>query len=305
MNTRWIALTCLVFLCTLVLTGCGADAAASAPPEPGSTTVSSERWALIPAGDFLQGQFNQPTAIDNDYEMMVTLVTTSQYARFLNQAVAAGQIEATGSQVTGYYPGEPFDGYKHEEEIPAGSYAYLDLTDPTLRLTFENGAFTALPGYEDHPMTLVSWFGAQAYCEFYSWRLPTELEWEKGARGTDGRPFPWGETIHAGNANFYASRDPYEKTAGKSGDTTPVGFYNGAVYVGYATLNSPSPYGLYDMAGNVWQWTGDDYHDQHYRYLRGGSKAEYEPFLRVWTRNGAAPQYASPNAGFRCARSLP
>lgn len=117
--------------------------------------------------------------------------------------------------------------------------------------------FGVKPGYENHPMTLVTWFGAQAYCAFYGWRLPSELEWEKAARGTDNRPFPWGYEIGPENVNFYASRDPFERLAGKQGDTTPVGFYNGRVYDGYQTADSPSPYGLYDMAGNVWQWTGD------------------------------------------------
>lgn len=53
--------------------------------------------------------------------------------------------------------------------------------------------------------------------------------------------------------------------------------------------------------GNVWQWTGDVYRDQHYRYLRGGSRANYGVDLRVWTRNNAGPDYASPSVGFRCA----
>jgi formylglycine-generating enzyme required for sulfatase activity len=56
------------------------------------------------------------------------------------------------------------------------------------------------------------------------------------------------------------------------------------------------------MAGNVWQWTGDDYHDQHYRYMRGGSFYTYEVDLRVWKNNSAGPQYYSPQVGFRCAR---
>jgi formylglycine-generating enzyme required for sulfatase activity len=156
-------------------------------------------------------------------------------------------------------------------------------------------------------MTMVTWWGANAYCQNYDQRLPTEIEWEKAARGTEfasgyGMPFPWGEHIERNNANYYSSSDLFEKMYGKLGNTTPVGFFNGQTYEGYVTLDSVSPYGLYDMAGNVWQWTGDDYHDQHYRYMRGGSFYTYEVDLRVWKNNSAGPQYYSPQVGFRCAR---
>jgi formylglycine-generating enzyme required for sulfatase activity len=168
---------------------------------------------------------------------------------------------------------------------------------------FDDTIFKVKTGYENHPVVLVTWFGARAYCDFYGWRLPTEIEWEKAARGTEGRPYPWGDEISRNNANYYSSHDLFEKIAGKGGDTTPVGFYNGNTYDDYETLDSPSPYGLYDMAGNVEQWTGNVYENQHYRYLRGGSKASYAYNLRVWTRNNAGPDYYSISIGFRCARN--
>ena len=119
-----------------------------------------------------------------------------------------------------------------------------------------------------------------------------------------GLPFPWGTEIHGSNANSYSSFDLFEKMFGKLGNTTPVGFYNGNIYDGYETLDSASPYGLYDMAGNVWQWVGDDFPKQHYRYMRGGSYYTYEVDLRVWKQNSAGPVYYSPAVGFRCARDL-
>lgn len=310
----------LLALVTLLITACGEAPKVSAITPPYvDTGIDPEAWAFISAGVFPYGQHDHMTNVDYDYEIMVTTVTNEQYARFLNEALAdgavsLGQVEVeAGEQVWveegayGFYPGDPFDGYKHEEEIRAGDKLYIPLHDAGLRLTVDGGQFAAIHEYGNHPMTMVTWFGANAYCQFYGWRLPSEIEWEKAARGTglvDGRglPFPWGTHIERNNANFYSSFDLFEKMYGKLGNTTPVGFFNGQSYDGYETLDSASPYGLYDMAGNVWQWTGDDYPKQHYRHMRGGSFYSYEVDLRVWKFNSAGPQYYSPQVGFRCAR---
>ncbi len=271
-------------------------------PLPGFTSrVDPEAWAQIPEGEFYYGQFNDVLSTPA-YEIMVTDVTVAQYAAFLNQALADGFVQVEGGQVTGYYPGDEFRGVKHEEPIEAGDWIFIPLDDPSQRVKFDGATFTAQPGYERHPMTMVSWFGARGYCEFSGYRLPTEMEWEKAARGADTRPFPWGEEIRRENANFYASRDPFENMLSYGSRTTPVGFYDGSAYDGYATLDSASPYGLYDMAGNVWQWTADVYEGMHYRFMRGGSKDTYEMDLRIWVRNNATPTYFSPGVGFRCVR---
>jgi formylglycine-generating enzyme required for sulfatase activity len=277
----------------------------NAPIPTYETGVDPQAWAFVPAGAFLSGQHNDPVTLDYDYEIMVTDVTVSQYAAYLTRALAEGALRSDGTQIVGFYPGDVFHGAKHEVEITDGDYLFVPLNDPAARFTFDGTAVAPKPGFENHPMTLVSWFGARGYCEFHGGRLPTELEWEKAARGPDDdRPFPWGDDIARANANAYASRDPFEDMGSFGSRTSPVGFYNGRTYDGYATLNSASPYGLYDMAGNVWQWTGDVYEGQHYRYLRGGSKDTYEMDLRIWVRNNATPTYVSPGVGFRCARDL-
>ena len=296
-STPWYVILAIIFIsaCTSVNL--------DAPIPTYDTGVDSESWAVIQAGEFLSGQFNEPVKLDYDYEIMVTDVTVAQYVGFLNAALANGTVKVDADKMVGFYPGDEFHAVKHEIEISPGEYIYIPLNDPASRFSFDGTKFTAKPGYENHPMTNVSWFGAWGFCGYNSYRLPTELEWEKAARGsTDSRPFPWGEEIARNNANFYSSRDPFEDMSSLGSRTSPVGFYNGQIYDGYQTLDSASPYGLYDMSGNVWQWMANIYEGQHYRYMRGGSKDTYDMDLRIWVRNNATPTYFSPGVGFRCVR---
>lgn len=290
----------IAILASMLLVSCAA-VDLNAPLPVFDTGVNPEDWAQIPAGEFLFGQ-HEDVVTTGAYEIMITDVTTTQYAYFLNEALTARSVKIDGDRIVGFYPGDEFRGVKHEERIDAGDWILIPLDDPSQRLEFNGSAFTVQPGYENHPMTMVSWFGAWAYCGYNGWRLPTEVEWEKAARGEDARPFPWGEEIQRSNANFYASRDPFEDMSSFGSRTTPVGFFNGGTYEGFTTLDSTSPYGLHDMAGNVWQWTGDVYEGMHYRFMRGGSKDTYEMDLRAWVRNNATPTYFSPGVGFRCAR---
>ena len=298
-------MTRLAFIGTILLllavtAGCSAQAAPATPPSY-DTGVDPNSWAAVPAGPFLMGLHNEEVVVDADFEMMITPVTHLQFAEFLNEALARGDIRMGEEGVMGYYPGDRFYGYKHELEIKEGDWLLYPPDHPDARIHREGGKFVVLPGYENHPVTLVTWFGARAYCQHYGWRLPTEVEWEKAARGEDGRAFPWGDDITEANANFYKSGDPFE-APNTPGNTTPVGFYNGKTYDGFQTMNSPSPYGLYDMAGNVWEWTADDPPKTHLRYLKGGSFMDYAYNLRSWTRNSAGPDYTGIAVGFRCAR---
>ena len=299
MKRAWL----MLILVALLTVGCaGPRSATDVTPPAIDTGANPDAWAKIPAGEFLMGIHRELVDIPHAYEMMVTDVTNAQYAKYVNAALAAGKVKIANDAAAGYYAGDTFRGVKHEKEIKAGDWPHVLLKDPSLRLTFDGKTFGVKPGYENHPMTVVTWFGAKAYCEFYGGRLPTEAEWEKAARGTDGRTYPWGDEIARNNANYYVSQDPFEQDLGGQGNTTPIGFYNGKTYQGYQTLDSKSPYGLYDMAGNVWQWTADIYEGVHYRTMRGGSKGNYKYNLRVWTRNSAEPDYAGPSVGFRCVR---
>jgi formylglycine-generating enzyme required for sulfatase activity len=294
-----------IFLLVLVLflTGC------SAPKLPDSTTsiptgVDPNAWATVPAGLFLYGMHEQTVDVPYDFQIMVTDVTNAQYAAYLNQALQTGSLKIVAEQVVGYYTGDVFHGKKHEVRIDAGDWLHFSVNVEGSRIRLEDQVFSPQAGFENHPVTMVTWFGAKAYCEAQGGRLPEEKEWEKAARGSqDNRAYPWGDQLERNQANYYSSRDIFEKIMGKGGDTTPVGFYNGQTYNGYATLNNASPYGLYDMAGNVWQWMGNIYEGTHYRYLRGGSKADYGYNLRIWTRNNARPDYEGPSIGFRCVKT--
>jgi formylglycine-generating enzyme required for sulfatase activity len=231
-------------------------------------------WCLIPAGDYTYGQNNDILNIDYDYEIMKYEVTNAQYLAYLQEAYAAGDIWVSGSEVQGYYPGDQHWG--------AGNYRFYGLgTDPWVynygRISYSNGQFIlnypsafSEVDYLNHPVVWVSWFGAWHFADYYGWQLPTEHEWEKAARGMTGYGYPWGNTIDGSRANYWNSGDPYDN------GTTPVGFYNGETHVvngvSFSTTDSPSPFGVYDMAGNVWNWTDSFWSSTSYsRVVRGGS----------------------------------
>jgi len=296
----------LIILTTILIIGCGTggkEIKKSSIPYI-DTGINSDSWVLIPAGEFLKGMHNHEIMIDYDFEIMITDVTNEQYAEYLNEALKKETIKLVDDKVMGYYAGEDFDSYNHEVKINEGDKLHLPLNEVGVNIIFDGNKFSVIEGYENHPVVMVTWFGAKAFCNFNGFRLPTENEWEKAARGNDDRAYPWGNEIALNQANFYSSHDLIQKLFGDEARTTPVGYYNGKNYDGYHTKDGQSPFGLYDMAGNVWQWTADDFPDTHLRYMRGGSQANYEYNLRVWARNSAGPDYYGINIGFRCVRDV-
>ena len=114
-----------------------------APPPTFDTGVNPESWASIPAGEFFFGQHND-VAVTPAYEIMVTDVTTAQYAAYLNDALADESVKLSGhgDQIVGFYPGDPFHGIKHEEPIRAGDWVFVPLQDPAQRLRFDGARFS-------------------------------------------------------------------------------------------------------------------------------------------------------------------
>jgi formylglycine-generating enzyme required for sulfatase activity len=294
---------------------------------------SPSGMALIPAGYFMMGDHHDgmPDALPvhnvgiDAFWMDICEVTNLKYCEYLNSAYGQGLIEVINNVV--FKAGD------------TESYCDTDTSSSYSQITWDGNRFDVVNGEEDHPMLQVSWYGAVAYSNWRSekdgrtpcynletwdchygagsYRLPSEAEWEKAARGSEHNPYyryPWGDSIDGSMANYYTSGDPYE---GVWPQTTPVGYYDGnQIPAGNDMANG---YGLYDMAGNVFEWCDDKYDDDYYQYcvdnnidynphgpvsglhrvLRGGSWDGDTHFLRCALRNNNNPEHRSYYAGFR------
>jgi formylglycine-generating enzyme required for sulfatase activity len=260
-----------------------------APGQTRERVVDGAVMVYVPAGEFVMGSADADSTATSDEKPAHTVfldafwidrteVTNRQYVQFLN---------ALG-------------GYR----LACEEHDCLEtiIEDEHSHILLRSGEYVVESGYEDHSVMEVAWYGGQAYCEWAGARLPTEAEWEKAARGTDERPYPWGsEEPDCSRAQF----------AGCPGMTIAVG----------SRPAGASPYGALDMAGNVWEWVADWYEPDYYasspaqnpegaapgrrKAFRGGSWGYLPKFIRTMDRARNSPTYAGFNVGFRCAATEP
>ncbi len=242
---------------------------------------------LVPAGEFIMG------------------TSESAYSRFvrglLGEPTATVPDDETPAHQV-YLDAFYMDKY----EVTVGRYA--DFLEASGREKPRYWDEVRLDPRRDIPVIGVSWDDAKAYCSHYGKRLPTEAEWEKAARGTDGRIYPWGNrTPTAKLANYGKPWSPdFSRDVLK-----PVGSYEAG----------KSPYRIYDLAGSVWEWVADSYHRSYYanspdrnpkgpssgafKVLRGGSWVGLQRNLRSADRAYSTPAYRIAILGVRCAQDAP
>ena len=240
-----------------------------APVEMKERVTDGVPMMFVPAGEFLMGNSNAKEETNGK--------ESPQHQVYLD-AFWIDKFEVTSAQ--------------YKKCVDAGKCAAPEKSGSETR-----GAYFGNAQYDNYPVIYVSWNNAKTYCEWAGKRLPTEAQWEKAARGTDGRNFPWGNTFDQNLLNSDES---------KIGDTTAVGkFPNGA-----------SPYGVMDMAGNVFEWVADWYDRDYYqnsparnptgpatgdsRSYRGGSWFNDGSFARAAARFMNVPDFALFFLGFRC-----
>lgn len=232
--------------------------------EPPPGVKVPHNMVYIPPGQFIMGEKDdiRITRLDTGFFIDRYPVTNAQFCKFLNE----------------------------QGNCDEGGVEWLDLKgkfqNERCHIQIKQGRFVVEPGFEEYPVIYVSWYGAKAYAEWAGKRLPTEQEWEKAARGIDGRVYPWGNGFEETLCNTEES---------KIGKTTPVNSYPSGI----------SPYGCMDMAGNVWEWTDSWYdEDRTYKVLRGGSWFVLLVGACCSYRGRDYPDIRNFLIGFRCARDL-
>lgn len=209
------------------------------------------------------------------FRMMRFEVTNAQFGRFLAESGYTTDVERRGEGYTWWRRWQSVAGANwRQPQGPASDI--LDL--------------------EDHPVVQVSARDAEAFCRHYGLRLPNDEEWEYAARGTDGRRFPWGDNPPGSPSEKLANAGTIACCGPDEGDgyarTAPVGSFPGG----------RSPFGLFDMAGNVWEWTASSFPGKpSERALRGGGWGNNPYCLRAAYRHGNPSDIGLDMVGFRCA----
>jgi len=278
------------------------DITPSVQPTP-TVVAAPEGMVFVPAGEFIMGS-PEGEGLDNEHP---------QRTVYLN-AFYIGKYEVTNEQFSQFVDAT---GYTTDAETAGWGWAWTgedweEVEGADWR--HPQGPGSSIEDKMDHPVVQVSWNDADAYCRWVGVRLPTEAEWEKAARGTDGREYPWGNSAPDGSKLNYCDVNcelDWKDSSADDGytDTAPVGHYEAG----------KSPYGAYDMAGNVWEWVADWYDADYYskapdrnpqgpdsgekRVLRGGSWFGYEGDARCADRYGGAPDVRISYFGFRVAAS--
>lgn len=234
------------------------------PPEPPQTRDGAP-MVRVPAGEFLMGA----ASLDNDgpdhkiklseFWIDTYEVTNARYAQCVDAEICTPPARTTSNTRSSYYGDTRFENF---------------------------------------PVVSVSWYDADNFCRWTGKRLPTEAQWEKAARGTDGRFYPWGNKFEPERVN---------STLNGLLDTVVVGSYPDGV----------SPYGAYEMSGNVWEWVNDWYDERYYsnsptenppgpdlgreKIVRGGGYGVYDAVMRTTYRRPVLPEREFAFIGFRCA----
>jgi formylglycine-generating enzyme required for sulfatase activity len=276
----------ILFVVLLLSIAASACAPESGQPTlvPNTTRLPPDSMALVPAGTFTMGD-----SADHAF------AECQKYREECERAWFAVEEPAHSVDLPAFY----MDVY----EVTNGGYKACETAGkckpPRLTASATHKEYYGNAQYANYPVIDVDWDSAKTYCEWRGARLPTEAEWEYAARGTDGRTFPWGEVLDKTRANYGDS---------KLGDPVAVGSYE----------SGKSPYGMYDMAGNVWEWMADWYDvypggspsaspdfGKKARTLRGGAWLDPGNGLLSAFRGGLDPTHSFGNIGFRCARSAP
>ena len=268
-----------------------------------SLQIADIEWVHVPEGWFSMGSEDSDANSDEKPVHRVCLsgyyiskyeIVNKQYCKFLNAIRDEITTKESGSGVDLYYNGNPIYNLPMNDE-------WYD----QIGMLGDADSFYVKSGKENYPVIEVTWYGAKAFCESYGWRLPTEAEWEKAARGTEKRKYHWGNQDPYYNGKYYANYDPGDYDSDGYKYTAPVGSYPDGI----------SPYGCYDMAGDVCEWCNDwydeDYYSQSpdynpqgpstgsYRVKRGGSWYYYARSIRCAFRNGSTPSRFGNKLGFR------